>query len=71
MESSNTNSILLNSGHRIPICGLGTAGFSDFTDVVYEALKRGVRLIDTAYKYGNEHQIGAGINKAIKEGICK
>ena len=40
-------------------------------NVVYEAIKLGVRHIDCACDYGNEIQVGLGINKAINEGIVK
>lgn len=40
-------------------------------NVVYEAIKLGVRHIDCACDYGNEIQVGLGIAKAINEGIVK
>lgn len=40
-------------------------------DVIYTAIKSGYRLIDAALLYGNEAQVGQGINKAINEGIVK
>ena len=51
--------------------GLGSAGIRNPEDVVYHSIKNGVRLIDTAYKYGNERNIGNGIRKALNERICK
>ena len=30
-----------------------------------------MRLIDTAFKYGNEEDIGKGIKKALDDGLCK
>lgn len=38
---------------------------------VYHALKTGYRLLDCAYCYGNEAEVGQGLAKAIKEGIVK
>jgi diketogulonate reductase-like aldo/keto reductase len=63
--------VLLNSGYEMPIIGLGTWTQDDDTaeNSVYEALKDGYRLIDTAQYYGNETGVGKGIRKAIDEGI--
>lgn len=39
-------------------------------EVVYNAIKVGYRHIDSAADYGNEQEVGAGIRRAIQEGIC-
>ena len=39
--------------------------------VLYQAIKDGVRLIDTASIYKNEEEVGKAINKAINDGIVK
>ena len=66
-----SKTVLLNSGYEMPIIGLGTWTQDDDTaeSSVYEALKDGYRLIDTAQYYGNEKGVGKGIQKAIGEGI--
>ena len=56
----------LNNGKEIPYIGLGTSRISNIIDVVYNSIKDGMRLIDTAFKYGNEEDIGKGIKKALK-----
>ena len=77
----------LNNGLEIPIMGLGTTRIrnledsnnsmsaedrsKDVEDVVYNSIKHGVRLIDTASKYENEVEVGKGIKRAIDEGIVK
>ena len=61
----------LNNGKEIPLMGLGTSRIENPAEIVYQSIKSGVRLIDTAYKYRNEEDIGKGIDRAIKEGICK
>ena len=68
-----TKTVLLNSGHTMPILGIGTYALSDSQaeNSVYWALKAGFRLIDTARIYGNEAGVGRGINRAISEGIVK
>lgn len=65
--------VKLNSGHEMPILGIGTFQLSNMQaeNSVYWALKAGMRLIDTARIYGNEEGVGRGIRRAIKDGICK
>lgn len=40
-------------------------------DAVVHALKSGYRLIDAAYCYGNEDEVGQGISAAFSQGIIK
>ena len=61
----------LNNGISIPYIGLGTSRINNIIDVVYSSIKDGVRLIDTAFKYGNEEDIGKGLKKALDDGLCK
>ena len=59
---------------EIPKCGLGTWKIpaNQVTSLVYRSIKElGVRHIDTACDYGNEVEVGLGINQAIDEGIVK
>lgn len=55
--------VTLNSGYEMPLNGIGT--YSLTGDVAYHsirsALDSGVRLIDTAYMYSNEEEIGRAI----------
>ena len=62
-------SVLLNSGYSMPITGLGTYSLLDDTCVesVKTALKDGVRLIDTAYMYKNEAEVGQAIRESMEE----
>ncbi len=59
----NTKTIKLNSGYEIPLNGIGT--YSLLNDVCYNsilyALQNGVRLIDTAYIYNNEEEVGKAV----------
>jgi D-xylose reductase len=58
----------------IPKIGLGTynMGNTEHTcEVIYNSIKDGTRLIDTAAVYGTETGIGLGIKKAISENIVK
>ena len=58
-----TKTVTLNSGYEMPLNGIGT--YSLTGDVCYvsimSALESGVRLIDTAYMYNNEEEIGRAI----------
>ena len=58
-----TKSVKLNSGYEMPLNGLGTYSLTGDTcyNAVASALESGVRLIDTAYMYGNEAEIGRAI----------
>ena len=58
-----TKTVKLNSGYEMPLNGLGTYSLTGDTcyNAVSSALKSGVRLIDTAYMYENEAEIGKAI----------
>ncbi|KAI9318034.1 xylose reductase [Dichotomocladium elegans] len=55
----------------MPLVGLGTWKIADdhSEEIIYQAIKAGYRLIDTASVYKNEGGVGRGIRKAISEGI--
>ncbi|CDS12710.1 hypothetical protein LRAMOSA04896 [Lichtheimia ramosa] len=61
------------TGDKMPLVGFGCWKVSpeDAENTIYNAIKAGVRLIDGAGDYGNEVEVGRGINKAIKEGVVK
>ena len=74
----------LSNGMVIPLMGMGTSRIIDeiklgdviikennIRDVIYNSIKDGVRLIDTAFKYENEEKVGEGINQALEDGLCK
>lgn len=67
------SSVTLLSGQSMPLVGLGTWKIDKpvCADVVYTAIKVGYRLIDCASDYGNEKEVGEGINRALTEGIVK
>ena len=82
-----SKTLKLNNGLEIPLMGLGTTRLRNINDankslkddnrnkdveeVVYNSIKHGTRLIDTASKYENEVEVGKGIKRAIDEGIVK
>ncbi len=59
-------SVTLNSGYTMPINGLGTYSLTGDEGVnsVKAALESGVRLIDTAYMYHNEAEVGRAIRES-------
>jgi alcohol dehydrogenase (NADP+) len=59
------------NGDQLDAIGLGTwkSEKGKVEDAVYTALKTGYTHIDCALVYGNEAEVGNGINKALKEGI--
>ena len=58
-----TKTVKLNSGYDMPINGIGTYSLTGDTcyNSIISALDSGVRLIDTAYMYNNEEEIGRAI----------
>ena len=66
-----SKTVLLNSGYEMPILGLGTWTQDDDTaeSSVYEALKDGYRLIDTAQYYGNETGVGRAFRGRSVRGL--
>jgi diketogulonate reductase-like aldo/keto reductase len=65
--------VTLNTGAQMPMMGFGVFRVPDLKeceDSVYEAIKIGYRLIDTATAYSNETAVGAACRRAIADGIC-
>ena len=67
---------ILSNGMLMPFIGLGTSRIGLATEktveqIVYSAIQAGIRLIDTAFKYGNEEEVGNGIKRALDDGLCK
>lgn len=58
-----TKTVKLNSGYEMPLNGIGTYSLTGETcyNSITSALNSGVRLIDTAYFYGNEEEIGRAL----------
>lgn len=62
----------LYTGQKMPSVGLGTFGSDRFgpeevSEAVYGAIKAGYRFLDCASIYGNEDQIGAVLQRALKD----
>jgi len=63
--------VKLNNGIDMPMIGMGTYAIPQLDQVIYESIKKGLRLIDTAWFYGNEKEVGLGVNKAIDDKIVE
>ncbi len=68
-ENSNMNIpfVTLNNGIKMPQLGLGLYAPKQQNEIkqsVLDALDLGIRLIDSAAIYGNEKEVGQGINES-------
>ncbi|WP_027438462.1 aldo/keto reductase [Lachnospira multipara] len=64
--------VTLNTGARMPLEGFGVFQIPDAGEcerVVYDAIKTGYRLLDTAASYMNEEAVGKGVARAIADGL--
>lgn len=62
----------LNTGAKMPLEGFGVFQIPDEEEcerVVYDAIKTGYRLLDTAAAYMNEEAVGKGAKRAIADGL--
>ena len=63
---------VLNTGAKMPLEGFGVFQIPDANEceqVIYDAIKTGYRLLDTAASYGNEEALGKGVKRAIADGL--
>ncbi|KAH7679866.1 Aldo-keto reductase protein, partial [Dioscorea alata] len=68
--------IILSSGGKIPVLGMGTAAYPipepELVErAIFEAMKLGYRHFDTASLYQSEQPLGQAISRAIRSGIIK
>ena len=64
---STTPSVTLNNGVTMPLLGFGVFQMRDAEECercVYDAIRTGYRLIDTAASYGNEEAVGKAIKRS-------
>jgi len=66
-------SIQLADGTEMPSVGLGfwKVENDQAADLAVEAIRRGYRHLDNACDYGNEAEVGQGIERALQEGLCE
>ncbi|PQO44900.1 aldo/keto reductase [Blastopirellula marina] len=69
---SSIPAVTLNTGAQMPQLGLGTWKIDKTTcpEVIVTAAKAGYRHFDCACDYGNEVEVGQGIQRVIDEGIA-
>lgn len=68
--------VALNSGHKMPLIGFGTASFpplptDTLTPIIVEAVKVGYRHFDTAAVYRSEEALGLAVAEALEQGLIK
>ena len=64
--------VTLNTGAKMPLEGFGVFQVPDpavCEQAVYDAIKTGYRLIDTAQAYMNEEAVGKAVARAIADGL--
>ncbi|CAL9148530.1 non-functional NADPH-dependent codeinone reductase 2-like [Musa acuminata AAA Group] len=66
--------VVLNSGRRMPLLGMGTATYpvppdETITTAVIDAIGLGYRHLDTASVYGSERAVGRAIATALERGL--
>ncbi|MDE7044079.1 MAG: aldo/keto reductase [Acetatifactor sp.] len=64
--------LTLNTGAKMPLEGFGVFQIRDAAQceqVVYDAIRTGYRLLDTAASYGNEEAVGKGVKRAVADGL--
>lgn len=68
--------VVLSSGHRMPLIGMGTMSIplppaDTLTAILVEAIKLGYRHFDTAAIYGSEEPLGRAVAEALKQGLIR
>ncbi|KAL3512469.1 hypothetical protein ACH5RR_025186 [Cinchona calisaya] len=68
--------IVLNSGHKMPVVGLGCATHAmppteQLVSIFIDAMENGYRHFDTAKLYGTEEALGKAVAKALEIGLIK
>ncbi|KAK4436780.1 protein REDOX 2 [Sesamum alatum] len=76
MDQVQIPEVVLNSGHKMPAIGFGTAGSpapvaEQLTPIFIEAIAAGYRHIDTAALYGTEEIVGQAVAEALGRGLIK
>ncbi|XP_028805520.1 methylecgonone reductase [Neltuma alba] len=75
-EAKQVPDVVLNSGHKMPVIGMGTATAplppaDELTAVFLDAIRIGYRHFDTAAIYGTEQPLGQAVAKALEQGLVK
>lgn len=76
MAEKNVPNVLLNSGHKMPVIGMGTSvddrpSNDVLASIFVDAIQVGYRHFDSAAVYGTEEAIGLALAKALDLGLIK
>ena len=76
METKKVHEVILNSGEKMPMIGLGTGtsplpSNEALTSILVDAIDIGYRHFDTASIYGTEEPLGQAVSKALELGLIK
>ncbi|CAJ1952187.1 unnamed protein product [Sphenostylis stenocarpa] len=76
MAGTKIPDLSLNSGHKMPVIGMGTSvencpSNETLASIYVEAIEVGYRHFDTASVYGTEEAIGLAVAKAMEKGLIK
>ncbi|CDP20576.1 unnamed protein product [Coffea canephora] len=73
VERGIPETVVLNSGHKMPVVGLGCAAhpFDQLVSTFNDAMEIGYRQFDTAACYGTEEAFGKAVAKALEIGLIK
>ena len=76
MEGKKIPDVVLNSGHKMPVIGMGTSADplppnDELVSILIDAIEVGYRHFDTASVYGTEEAIGQAVAKALEKGLIK
>ncbi|UUO07326.1 aldo/keto reductase [Blastopirellula sp. J2-11] len=68
-----SDTLTVAGGGKLPVVGLGTwkIDAAILPDLIVAAVAAGYRQFDCACDYGNEKEVGAGIRRAIDQGLCR
>ncbi|OIW16065.1 hypothetical protein TanjilG_04600 [Lupinus angustifolius] len=76
MEAKKIPEVILNSGQKMPVIGLGTVTNplppnEELCSIFIDGFEVGYRHFDTAAAYGTEEAVGQGVAKALDLGLIK
>ena len=76
MEAKKIAKVMLNSGQKMPVIGLGTAAIplpphEALIPIFIDAFEAGYRHFDTAASYATEEPLGQAVAKALELGLIK
>ncbi|KAM3341072.1 methylecgonone reductase [Capsicum galapagoense] len=74
-QMSSVPRVKLNSGHEMPVIGMGTAPalprHDQLVSTLIDAIETGYRHFDTAALYGSEKAVGQAVAEAVQRGLIQ